>query len=325
MEKGGTPVDGKKGTILRAGAAVLLALTIWQGWTLREQGEQIAGLRRSVQDLGREVQSLSGTVQRTVRDALEEADSLLSSYEVKMAGLDAQTRSALAEVTLWPKEYRKGMTAVLLVSDGQTGDTRREPMADNGAHGFACTLSLSLEGEGWWTLNAELSDGGTVAREKMEYSLDAWSVLPHYGGGSWSGKPERVGDAFAPPLDYDVWIEDPDGTRADLTDTEFRMYCNGALAFSTAGVLSETAGSGGEAMWTCRDWQESYPAQEGDTFLLTFRGVDRPTGVGYEFPIEVWYMTEGGGIRQGVPSDVQGGKLMASGLDRPSIEWPDEP
>ena len=53
--------------------------------------------------------------------------------------------------------------------------------------------------------------------------------------------------------------------------------------------------------------------------------MDRPTGVGYEFPIEVWYMTEGGGIRQGVPSDVQGGKLMASGLDRPSIEWPDEP
>ena len=97
------------------------------------------------------------------------------------------------------------------------------------------------------------------------------------------------------------------------------------LAFSAAGVLSETAGSGGEAMWTCRDWQESYPAQDGDTFLLTFRGVDRLTGVGYEFPIEVWYMTEGGGIRQGVPSDVQGGKLMASGLDRPSIEWPDEP
>ena len=120
MEKGGTPVDGKKGTILLAGAAVLLALTIWQGWTLREQGEQIAGLRRSVQDLGREVQSLSGTVQRTVRDALEEADSLLSSYEVKMAGLDAQTRSALAEVTLWPKEYRKGMTAVLLVSAWRT-------------------------------------------------------------------------------------------------------------------------------------------------------------------------------------------------------------
>ena len=39
MEKGGTPVDGKKGTILLAGAAVLLALTIWQGWMLREQGE----------------------------------------------------------------------------------------------------------------------------------------------------------------------------------------------------------------------------------------------------------------------------------------------
>ena len=36
-------------------------------------------------------------------------------------------------------------------------------------------------------------------------------------------------------------------------------------------------------------------------------------------------MTEGGGIRQGVPSDVQGGKLMTSGLDRPSIEWTDEP
>ena len=248
MEKGGTPVDGKKGTILLAGAAVLLALTIWQGWTLREQGEQIAGLRRSVQDLGREVQSLSGTVQRTVRDALEEADSLLSSYEVKMAGLDAQTRSALAEVTLWPKEYRKGMTAVLLVSDGQTGDTRREPMADNGAHGFACTLPLSLEGEGWWTLNAELSDDGTVAREKMEYSLDAWSVLPHYGGGSWSGKPERAGGAFVPPLDYDVWIEDPDGTRADWTDTEFRMYCNGALAFSAAARLCGPARTGRRAI-----------------------------------------------------------------------------
>lgn len=40
MEKGGTPVDGKKGTILLAGAAVLLALTIWQGWTLREQGNR---------------------------------------------------------------------------------------------------------------------------------------------------------------------------------------------------------------------------------------------------------------------------------------------
>ena len=35
-------MDGKKGTILLAGAAVLLALTIWQGWTLREQGEQLS-------------------------------------------------------------------------------------------------------------------------------------------------------------------------------------------------------------------------------------------------------------------------------------------
>ncbi|MCQ4808271.1 hypothetical protein NE626_16015, partial [Intestinimonas massiliensis] len=99
--------------------------------------------------------------------------------------------------------------------------------------------------------------------------------------------------------------------------------CNRALAFSTAGVLSETAGSGGEAMWTCPDWQESYPAQEGDTFLLTFRGVDRPTGVGYEFPIEVWYMTEGGGIRPFDAGPVQAAGHQLSTLDVAGHPLPD--
>ena len=108
-------MDGRKGNILLAGLAVLLALNLWQGVRLKDLAEEITGLRQYTQTVQQQIRDLESGTRRTIEDALDRADSQISSYEVEMAGLDPEARSALVEVTLWPKEYRADMAVTLLV------------------------------------------------------------------------------------------------------------------------------------------------------------------------------------------------------------------
>lgn len=296
-------MDDKRRDILLAGLCVcmvaLLGLSLWQGKQIDALSAQAARDRSS---LSSELDRLGTNWYGQMQGLMEDAQSKVSSFQATPAGVDLGARGILLDARLVPKEWRAGMAVTLIQMDPEGREVRRSPLEDDGSHGFEQRLTLRQEDMDAY-FEVELDSGGVISRERLDYWLYMRAVVPGLGGWSYSGDPEtwhRNEDGtgtltLRDGLECD--LTDGEGRDVTLTDPEYRVYRNGTQIAAVPARTDSVNFGYAPQRWETAD--RTFPAAEGDEFLLTFAATDG-AGVRFEDAFGLWRLTEEGILEEGI-------------------------
>lgn len=283
--------------------AVMLIIVIVQGKKLDEYqsqvNNQIESLRRSVND---DMQS----IRYYVDNQLENADKLVSSYELRPSGIDKDNHLLKAEVSVLLKEWYEDTEVELIATVGQ--QNVNIDMNGDGTGAFRGQISLPVEGNNEVFLCTQISGGGLTKKEELGGWGNFSMLLPlQNSGGGWSGPEYRDGVMRS---QFSVSIrgfangmlkvyEDQDGP-ASVQNPEFHIYKNGALEQTlpaiagsqedniriAAGLEPEVRAERSEITYSVGD-EWSIECETGDVIDIHFICHDE-YGLGYDFFFQSW-------------------------------------
>lgn len=281
----------------------LLVTVIVQGRRYEEyRGYMETRLENMYDHLISEIDSVSDEV----RWELEEANQVVETYGIEPVGLDAETRSLAAVVSLELKQWHEDTEVRLLLTAGdELQDVYLSPRG-NGA--WSAIVNLPVEGECWIEAEALISGGGMTTGETLSGWGDVKMLLPLYdGGGSWSGPEYRDGNVYS---EFAIRIVGPDDSPAAVQAPEFWVYRNGEQVQALEAV-PYTYGEG--EYIPDRDW--SLECDPGDVVEIHFRCVDE-FGLGYDFPFLNWMIEEEN-------DTISGGDVSYVGGNGLTLFWPE--
>lgn len=283
--------------------AVMLIIVIVQGKKLDEYQSQVSNqveaLRRSVND---DMQN----IRYYVDNQLENADKLVSSYEIMPSGIDKDNHFLKAEVSVLLKEWYEDTEVELIAMIGQQNITI--DMNGDGTGNFRGQISFPVEGNNEVFLSTQISGGGLTKKEELGGWSDFSMLLPlQSSGGGWSGPEYRDGVMSS---QFSVSIrgfangmlkvyDDQDGP-ASVQNPEFHIYKNGeleqtlpAIAGSqednlriAAGLEPEVRAERSEITYSVGDgW--CIECENGDVIDIHFVCYDEH-GLGYDFFFQSW-------------------------------------
>ena len=283
--------------------AVMLIIISVQGKKIDEYqvqvNNQIESLRRSVND---DMQS----IRYYVDNQLENADKLISSYELRPSGIDKDNHLLKAEVSVSLKEWYKDTKVELIATVGQ--QNVNIDMSGDGAGTFNGQISLPVEGSNAVFLCTQISGGGLTTKEELGGWGDLSMLLPlQNSGGGWSGPEYRDGVMSS---QFSITIkgfeggmlkvyEDQDGP-ASVQNPEFHVYKNGELEQTipavagfpedniriAAGLEPESHVESSEITYSAgNEW--SIECETGDVIDIHFVCLDE-YGLGYDFLFQSW-------------------------------------
>lgn len=261
---------------------VLLFSVIGLGRKLEESEDQL-GMRISNMEytLRNSVSGISDQVQRE----LEETSRLASDYSLEPAGLDRETHSLRAEVSVTLRSWRADTEAVLLVE--QNGAVEEVPLTQGENGRFTAPVALTTDRPEEIALTLTVTNDGTTVRE----SLGSWSyismLLPYQpssrsSSGSWSYQDGRL--MLGTSYKFDVC--DQDGRPVSVDDPVYRVYRNEKLVEQSKVLPSNRIDAS-------QEWPEGIACGPGDTVHLVFVCTD-DYGLTYEFTLIRWTITEDG-------------------------------
>lgn len=288
---------------------VLLVTVVIQGRRLDEYRMEMENRMQNMENaLSNEIQNISWNIDRE----MEEAARLISDYNLEPAGIDAENRALLAEVSVTLKQWHDDTEVILLADVG--GNKQSIPMIHDGNGGFGAEISLPLEGNAEIVLDAQITGGGLTRREAMGAWGDCAMLLPlRSSGGGWSG-PEYQ-DGVLRSSYFSIQIEGQNGEIVTVHNPEFLIYRNGKLA-QTIPAVTPLYGEEVGSYWpnnADRSWE--LECEYGDTVEVYFRCVDE-YGLGYEFPFQAWVVDD-------ETDDGYVGSTTMHGAGEVNIFWPE--
>ena len=281
----------------------LLVTVIVQGRRYEEyRGYMETRLENMYEHLISEIDSVSDEV----RWELEEANRVVETYGIEPVGLDAETRSLAAVVSLELKQWHEDTEVRLLMTMGdELQDVYLSPRS-NGT--WSAIVNLPVEGDCWIEAEALISGGGMTTGETLSGWGDVKMLLPLYdSGGSWSGPEYRDGAVYS---EFAIRIAGPDDSPAAVQEPEFRVYRNGELV-QTLRAMPRLDEPG-----AYRPVENlALACDPGDVVEIHFRCVDE-FGLGYDFPFLNWMIDE--------ESDaISGGDVSYVGGNGLTLFWPE--
>lgn len=270
--------------------AVLIGMVWKQGEQVRQLEEQLDGISWRVDDLQERAISLSRKV--------AESEKQISDHTLTPTGLDAGTRSLLAEASVTLKEWRADTQVTLVVTAG--AETREFPMTQRSDGGFIASVAIPVEErEELQALSLVINNDGTIRREELGGWNDLTTLLPVQLVGYGGSKPVyRNGTLSQSSFSVDV------NDIGQVGMPVFRLYRNDEL------VWEERAKKADDQL-ECPAW--SIPYETRDKVEFTFACRD-PYGLGYEFPLEFWSF-------DGETPLSQGGMFSSGGTFIPRLTW----
>ena len=257
-------------------------------------------------DLENDLRSLENTVERELSDAvyqvrneLDQAARLHTDYGLEPTGLDAGTKSLLAEVFAELKTWGADTSVTLLMTQG--GEETTIPMTHAGSGRFEAPVSLSTEsGEIW--LSLLVTAGGSTTREDLGGWGDVSMLLPlQMNGWGWSDPQYKDGTLVLGQ--QSVSIEDLDGNPAHAQECGFCIYIN--EEWTMTGGNDDAYGSFEVESMTLED------VALGDEVSVSFVCRDE-YGLRYEFPLYTWTVVE---------TEDQQAFTAGSGSNTPILTW----
>ena len=209
--------------ILTLGLCIALLVTvIVQG---RQYEEYRWYMESQMENMYEHLISEIDTVADDVRRELEDASRVVEEYSIEPVGLDAQTHSLVARVSLTLKQWHEDTEVRLLVTAGdELNDVYLTP---RGNGGWSATVNLPVEDAGYLEAEAMISGGGMTTGETLTGWGDVTMLLPLCeDGGGWSAPEYRDGIMSS---EFYISITDQDYCPAVVDQPEFWVYRNGEL------------------------------------------------------------------------------------------------
>lgn len=291
-------MEGKKKTdwmkfLTLALCVLLLIVNFWQGKRLEHLESRISEAQMNIMADIRSVES-------TVYSQLQEMDRLVQSWNYTPS-VNMEKRCLDLEVSAVLKEWRED-TAVELFWFAENGGGEGDSLllSGGGTGAFTGTLELPLDNPSMEiSLYAVIQNGGNQRRESLGYLGDTTSLLPvqlaGYGVSSADYTREKDESGTFDLYFCEVNLQGSKGSRApEVKDAVFRLWRNGDVAEEQTAKFGETIEN-----YTC-DPEKGLTTEAGigDTFTLTFFCRDI-SGLGYEFTLEQWLISEGGMEQEG--------------------------
>lgn len=279
--------------------AVLLGANLWQLQRIfdleRTVWSALNNIEYNIRNIDQRLSSLSSE--------LESANDLVRDWSYATA-VNKEKRCLDVEVSVILKEWQAGTAATLLwVNEYGNGGEGLLPLSGSGAGSFAGTLKLPLSSlSGGYSLDVVIENGETQRRESLGYLGDMSQLLPiQYNGWGMGMSSYRQGVFTASGCDVEVYA--PSGAAPEIENAVFRLTKNGEVVEERTAMQGDRMGS-----YVClEEW--SAECQAGDELMMTFFCRDRD-GLGYEFFMEGWRITE-----EGAPED------LAPVRDWPKLTW----
>lgn len=225
------------------------------------------------------------TVADDVRREMEDANRVVETYGIEPVGLDAESRSLVAQVSLELKQWHEDTEVRLLMTAGdELNDVYLTPRG-NGT--WSAIVNLPVEGDCWIEAEALISGGGMTTAETLTGWGDVTMLLPLCeDGGGWTGPEYRDGIMSS---EFYISITDRDYCPAVVEQPEFQIYCSGKLV-QTLQAMPRMGEPG--AYGPVEDL--ALACDPGDVVEIHFRCVDE-FGLGYDFSFLEWQVDEESG------------------------------
>ena len=289
---------------------ILLAMNIVQGRQLsdfqRRMENQMDHLRSDVEH---EIQYISDDIRRE----LEEVNQLIADYTLEPNGIDKDTHSLRAVVSVKLKEWHEDTEMKLLARIGD--DEISLPMISDGNGSYSSQLALPIEGNHEISLDALITGSGLTRRESLQTWGDISMLLPlRNSGGGWSG-PEYKDGVMSSNFNINIYTQN--GKPSPIHNPQFLTYRNGKLVQTLDAVEDPYSSTSHGVCYTVdtMGYKWSVECTEGDVIDIRFRCED-DYGLGYDFLFQSW-------AAEGELAESPAGSGFQSGNSPVELYWPE--
>ena len=263
-------------------AIVSIVLNIALLLMVRSLSAQVESLRGTVGRLEREVEEVSEEAGRLRRE-MSEAEKLCSDYSLDPTGLDAESKTLLADVFVTLKSWGEDTRVTLLVNQG--GRETSFPMTHEGQGRFTVPVFVEVK-SGEVGLDTRITTAGVTTKEALGGWGDVSMLLPLQMS-SWGWSDPSFDKGTLTLHSHSVSLQDRIGSTVPAWDTEFYVYINGEKTESIPAAAEDFDVYG----YHFEDYTLTHPVQVGDQLSVAFACRDE-YGLHYEFSLYTWDVVE---------------------------------
>ena len=224
----------KLAAVAGACAAVLLIVLILNG-IFSSLGRRLDQVQDQVNYVQSSVSSQIGSLTGQLSGLLEEQNSLISGYDIRVADYSLEETVLFLSVSVTPKEYTAD-TVVTFSAWSDTGETSTSSPAQNNGGVFTvenwavpmASTAWTDEGvpldSGGVQISVAFEDGGTIRTQTLETLYDDLAAYRLDVDGFWNKDWENGAISFG---SLDLKIDNATGIPVELTDAELALFYNG--------------------------------------------------------------------------------------------------
>ena len=224
----------KLAAVAGACAAGLLIVLILNG-IFSSLGRRLDQVQDQVNYVQSSVSSQIGSLTGQLSGLLEEQNSLISGYDIRVADYSLEETVLFLSVSVTPKEYTAD-TVVTFSAWSDTGETSTSSPAQNNGGVFTvenwavpmASTAWTDEGvpldSGGVQISVAFEDGGTIRTQTLETLYDDLAAYRLDVDGFWNKDWENGAISFG---SLDLKIDNATGIPVELTDAELALFYNG--------------------------------------------------------------------------------------------------
>ena len=214
-------------------AAVLLIVLVLDN-IFSSLGRRLDQVQDQVNYVQSSVSSQIGSLTGQLSGLLEEQNSLISGYDIRVADYDLEQQMWVLSASVTPKEYTAG-TAAVFTARTNTGETASAEAQNNGglftAENWAVPMGEAVGGTEAGAGGAEVlisvafsDESGTIRTQTLETLYDDLAAYRLDVDGSWN----TIWTAGSLSFDYlDLKIDNSTGIPVNLADAELALFYDG--------------------------------------------------------------------------------------------------
>ena len=226
----------KLAAVAGACAAVLLIVLILNG-IFSSLGRRLDQVQDQVNYVQSSVSSQIGSLTGQLSGLLEEQNSLISGYDIRVADYSLEETVLFLSVSVTPKEYTAD-TVVTFSAWSDTGETSTSSPAQNNSgiftvENWAVPMASMptrnddghpLDDGGEVQISVSFTGGGTTRTQTLETLYDDLAAYRLDVDGFWNKDWENGAISFG---SLDLKIDNATGIPVELTDAELALFYNG--------------------------------------------------------------------------------------------------
>lgn len=244
--------------------------------------DQVKGLQYDLeQDLQDVEETVSGELSCTLsemRQTLEDSVKLHTDYGLEITGVDKETKSLLTDAFVQLKRWGADTAVTLSITQGEK--VAELPMTHEGNGRFTASVALAAEEVGEICLAVSVLENGLTTQEDLG-GWDSVSMLLPLQMDAWAYSGPTFAAGVLTLEEVNAFLDDGQGNYVQVQEAEFRVYQNGELVRTVAGLYDPDKG------YSSAETVKLTGVKAADYVWVNFACCDT-YGLHYEFPMITW-------------------------------------